>query len=227
MDELIKLRKNISDQEQNLLLYKETEKAGKIGGWKFDPVTLKQTWTDGVFQILEIDLSEGAPEVPKGLGFIDPEFRPMAEQAIQRAMELGEPYNQEWVAITAKGHKKWVNAVGNPKIEDGKVVSISGSFQDITSRKIAEENLKNTFNLSPSIITKANLNTGFYVEANQAVTRILGYSVEEFTSKPYTDLVHPDDIQRTAGKVSEQSKGNDVFTFENRFLCKDVSFKWL
>ena len=142
MDELIQLRKKIFELERDERLFKETEKTGKIGGWQFDPATLKQTWTKEVFRILEIDLEQGAPEVPQGLEFIDPEFRPMAEKAIQRAMELGEPYNQEWIVTTASGNKKWVNAVCSPKMENGKLVTVSGSFQDITSRKKAEEHSK-------------------------------------------------------------------------------------
>nr|MDA3821257.1 hypothetical protein [Bacteroidales bacterium] len=70
------------------------EITGKIGGWQFDPETLKQTWTDEVFRILEIDLEHGAPEVPKGLKFIDPEYRSTAEEAVQRAVEHGEPYSR-------------------------------------------------------------------------------------------------------------------------------------
>jgi len=142
MDELNLLRKKVIDLERENNLFKKMEETGRIGGWQFDPVTLTQTWTDEVFRILEIDLGNGAPEVPQGLGFIDPEFRPMAENAIQRAMEHGEPYNQEWMITTSRGNKKWVNAVCNPKMENGKVVAISGSFQDITSKKIAEEDLK-------------------------------------------------------------------------------------
>ncbi len=102
----------------------------------------KQIWTDEVFRILEIDLEYDAPEIPEGLNFIDPEFRPMAEKGIQGAMEKGEPYNQEWIVTTAKRQKKWVNAVCNPIMENGELKSVSGSFQDITDRKNAEEQLK-------------------------------------------------------------------------------------
>jgi PAS domain S-box-containing protein len=141
----------------------------------------------------------------------------------------------ENTVITKSGEVRmllWHNSL--LRDNNGEINGLLSSAQDITESKQGEKalresegNLKNTFNLSPSIIAKANLNTGFYIEANQAVTRILGYSIEEFTSKPYTDLVHPDDIPKTTGKVSEQTKGNEVFTFENRFLCKDGSYKWL
>jgi PAS domain S-box-containing protein len=142
MDELNLLRKKVVDLERDNRLFMKMEETGRIGGWQFDPATLKQTWTDEVFRILEIDMEHGAPEVPKGLEFIDPEFRPMAEKAIQLAMGYGEPYNQEWMVTTSTGNKKWVNAVCNPKMENGQLISISGSFQDITDRKNAEEQLK-------------------------------------------------------------------------------------
>jgi len=116
----------------------------------------------------------------------------------------------------------WLRVVVVPMAENIAILS-----QDITERKKAEENLKNTFNLSPSIITKANLKTGFYTEVNQAVTRILGYSIDEFTSKPITEFIHPDDNQRTTEKVSKQLEGDRVSQFENRFLCKHGTYKWI
>lgn len=116
----------------------------------------------------------------------------------------------------------WLRIVVVPMAENIAVLA-----QNITERKMAEENLKHTFNLSPSIIAKANLNTGFYIEANQAVTRILGYSVKEFTSIPISQLIHPDDVGKTSDKVSEQLKGQQVQVFENRFICKDGAYKWI
>jgi len=93
--------------------------------------------------------------------------------------------------------------------------------------RAAKENLKNTFDLSPSIISKANIDTGYFVEANHAVTRLLGYSVEEFTSKPLMEFIHPDERNRTMDEISEQLKGKEVIFFENRYLCKDGSYTWL
>lgn len=107
-------------------------------------------------------------------------------------------------------------------------------FQDITMRKLAElklisaeQNLSYTFNHSPSIICRANLNTGYFFEASPAVTRILGYSKEEFTSVPIMDLIHPEDRKRTADEMSEQLNGKDTAAFENRILCKDGSYTWM
>ncbi len=119
------------------------------------------------------------------------------------------------------------------------VISQIGDFclltlADITARKeseikiqIAEENLRNTFRLSPSIISKANTNTGFFIEVNEAVTKTLGYSVEEFTSTLIPEMIHPDDVKETTDKVAEQINGKEVICFENRYLCKDGTYKWM
>jgi PAS domain S-box-containing protein len=107
-------------------------------------------------------------------------------------------------------------------------------IRDITERKQAEEKLRNleaelrnTFNISPGLICVANANTGCFTECNQAVTRILGISVEEFTSRPFMELVHPDDRQRTRDEIIRQLKGASIANFENRYRCKDGSYKWL
>jgi PAS domain S-box-containing protein len=132
--------------ETNLLKSKamlnEIEKTGKIGGWEFDVNTLAQTWTDETFHILEFDRSHGEPIVPKGIEFINPPYRSMAAEVIQRAIAHGEPYDQEWEITTLKGNKRWVHAVAKVNWENGKIKTISGSFQDITERKKVEENLR-------------------------------------------------------------------------------------
>jgi PAS domain S-box-containing protein len=120
----------------------ETEQTGKIGGWEFDVKTLKQTWTEQTFRILEVDTLQGEPQVPQGIEFINQPYRDMANQAIQRAIEYGEPYDQEWEVTTFKGSKRWVHSVGKVRKKKGVTVGLYGSFQDITERKKAEEALR-------------------------------------------------------------------------------------
>ncbi len=132
---------------------------------------------------------------------------------------------------------RWVDILSRAEAyfdETGKAVRIVGTHVDITERKhaaeklrAAEQNLKRTFDLSPSIIAKANVDSGYFIEASPAVTRLLGYSVEEFTSRSLMEFIHPDDRQKTADEVAKQLEGKEVAFFENRYLCKDGSIKWL
>jgi len=88
---------------------------------------------------------------------------------------------------------------------------------------------QNTFDLSPSIICTGDLKNNKVIDVNIAVTRTLGYSIEEFKANPFGDFihVHPDDLQRTKEALNKLILGSDVTFFENRFLCKDGSYKWI
>lgn len=87
--------------------------------------------------------------------------------------------------------------------------------------------LKNIYDISPGLICVANANTGYFTECNQAVTSNLGWSVKEFKSRPFDEFIHPDDRQRTIDVITEQLKGKPLANFQNRYLCKDGSYKWL
>jgi PAS domain S-box-containing protein len=120
-------------------------------------------------------------------------------------------------------------------LKKGKIyVGTRSYLWDITERKQAEEkshlieaNLKHTFDISPGLICIADANTGYFLECNPAVISMLGFSIEEFTSRPSMEFIHPHDRQRTTDEITKQLKGRAVANFENRYLCKDESYKWL
>ena len=115
-------------------LLAETEKIGKVGGWEFNVETGKQTWTEEVYIIHEVDLSY-EPTVEKGVNFYTPASRPIIEQSLQRAIEHGEPFALELDIVTAKGNLKSVHVIGETDLEHQRVY---GFFQDITERRLAE-----------------------------------------------------------------------------------------
>lgn len=81
------------------------------------------------------------------------------------------------------------------------------------------------FNLSIDLLCIATLD-GWFQDLNPAWERVLGFSCEELCSKPYLEFVHPDDRESTIRSARELS-GDTVLTFENRFLCRDGSYRWL
>lgn len=68
---------------------------------------------------------------------------------------------------------------------------------------------------------------GFFRRLNPAWTRTLGWSEEELLAAPYLDFVHPDDREATVREASAIAAGHVTVSFDNRYRCRDGSYKWL
>ena len=68
--------------------------------------------------------------------------------------------------------------------------------------------------------------SGYFKRLNPAWERTLGFSLAELMSKPFIEFVHPDDRERTLNQNKDVRHGGKALGFENRYLCKDGSFRW-
>jgi PAS domain S-box-containing protein len=68
---------------------------------------------------------------------------------------------------------------------------------------------------------------GFFKNLNPSWQKILGFTTEELKAKPYVEFIHPDDRLATATEASRLENPEVTSAFENRYLCKDGSYKWL
>jgi PAS domain S-box-containing protein len=68
---------------------------------------------------------------------------------------------------------------------------------------------------------------GFFKNLNPSWRKTLGFTTEELKAKPYLEFIHPDDRQATTSEASRLQNAEVTFAFENRYLSKDGSYKWL
>ncbi|SFM57333.1 PAS domain S-box protein [Methanolobus profundi] len=122
-------------------LLNEVGRLSKIGGWDLDIGTGIGKWTTEVIKIHELDSFDHA-DVDTGLRYYPPDTRKIIEKAVNDAVEKAEPYDLELELISAKGNHKWVRTIARPITEDGKVVRLFGTMQDITERKRTENKLR-------------------------------------------------------------------------------------
>jgi PAS domain S-box-containing protein len=88
------------------------------------------------------------------------------------------------------------------------------------------EELDQFFTLSLELLCIANTD-GYFLRLNPAWERGLGYSREELMAKRFLDFVHPDDLDRTQQAISTLESQQKVIHFENRYRCKDGTYRWL
>ena len=120
---------------------REMSRVAKVGGWNLDLTAQKLTWTEETCRIHEVD-PHFQPQVEDGINFYAADARPVLKEAIERAVNQGEPFDLELPFITAKGNHLWVRSIGNAEKVDDQIVRLYGIFQDVTERKQAEEEIK-------------------------------------------------------------------------------------
>ena len=98
---------------------------------------------------------------------------------------------------------------------------------ELDLRKKSEEEIMHLFNMAIDMLCVFGFDSVF-TRLNPAFERTLGFSAEELTSKPFFEFIHPDDRERTkAAAKKAYSSGKPVLAFENRFMCKDGSYRWI
>lgn len=105
----------------------------------------------------------------------------------------------------------------------------NSKLNKISERKSWEQKLvlsDRVFNHAIDMLCIAGFD-GYFKTLNPSWSKTLGWSNEELLSRPWIDFVHPDDRDATQNVKAILINGEEVFQFENRYLCKDGSYKWI
>jgi two-component system sensor histidine kinase/response regulator len=117
--------------------------------------------------------------------------------------------------------------IGRPDAELLEMLATVGSqVGQFVERKRAEEELATLFETSADMLCIAGVD-GRFKRLNPAWERTLGFTTAELMSRPYVEFVHPDDRPATSTEAGVVAEGEGSVLFENRYLCKDGSYRWL
>lgn len=205
----IERRKRIeADLQKKEALLNEVGRIARIGGWEMDVETGKATWTEGTYDIVEIERGEPVPGLHEHTSFYLPQYREEIEKAMRALIEEDVPLEFEAELKTAKGRIKWCRALGRAERKDGTCVRVYGTFQDITeSKQIAgelqrsERLLQKIFDTLPIGLWFAD-KTGKLLMGNKAGVEIWGaeplvpqeeYGVFRAWRLPSGEEIAPDD----------------------------------
>ncbi len=106
------------------------------------------------------------------------------------------------------------------------LTTIGSQIGLVVERRRAQEELDRFFNLSRDLFCIAGFD-GYFKRLNPMWTKALGYELRELLEQPYVELLHPDDRDKTVAEAQRVEQGADTLSFENRYRCKDGSYRWL
>jgi PAS domain S-box-containing protein len=97
---------------------------------------------------------------------------------------------------------------------------------EFVGRTRAQEQLERFFTMSGDLLCIANFE-GYFTRVNNSWHRVLGYTSTELMAQPFIDLVHYEDREATAAAIAQISEGKSFALFENRYRCRDGTYRWL
>ncbi|UTD56872.1 sensor domain-containing protein [Halomonas sp. MS1] len=178
----ISRRKAIEKQLiRNQRLFQIVGETALIGGWYVDMSERLPIWSNEVCRLHGV--SPGfQPTVEEAIDFYAPSFRQRIREVFEACCEHGISFDEELEIITRQEVRRWVRVIGKAvRDEQGHVVQVQGSTQDITERKATERQLtllerSVESSINGVIIVDAQRHDLPIVYVNMAFERITGYS---------------------------------------------------
>ncbi|HEY9045206.1 MAG TPA: PAS domain S-box protein [Ohtaekwangia sp.] len=241
-EQVIIFVRDITTQKQAEFLLRESEKKFRLMAENM-PGAIYLCRNDETYSMVYLNervkdiTGYGAEEFVSGkISFVNlyhPEDAAGIISIVDDALATRKSFLLEYRILHRSGEVRWIKEVGAGIYEHDKLLMIEGIVTDITAQKnaeaellkVAEENYR-LFNNSVNLSAIASFD-GYFKKLNPAWQHLLGWTEEELKSKPLVEFIHPDDVEATVRAVEYIVKGNNLATFENRYRCRDGTYRWL
>jgi PAS domain S-box-containing protein len=164
-----------------------------------------------------------------------PEVREEMKKMREKAIKTGEFHRLlEFPFIRKEGSTGFFELNPNPIIENGRIIGTRDVIRDITERKRAEEALQRSEEKYRLLVDRANeaiivIQDRTIRFVNSKATELLGYSKDEFASRPFTGFMHPDDREIAVKRHLSVLRGEELSPayYLYRFIDKNGNTKWM
>ena len=197
------------------------------------PVLLWLTDRDGAVTFVNdgwLEFSGQPPESLLGNGWtqlVHPDERMRMFTSWRAAFEARRRFVAECRFRRIDGEYRWLLSTGVPRVdpEEG-FAGYAGSCVDVTEQRRASADRERFFTLSLDMLTIGDFD-GRLLRLNAAWERTLGHRVDDMQGRPFLDFVHVDDHAASMAVMERLRAGNDLVAFENRYRCRDGSYRWM
>lgn len=162
-----------------------------------------------------------------------PEDAPYIREGINQAIKRKTQFSLRYRIRHKSGDWRWIEETGVGVFDGDRLTMLEGFLTDVTAQRDAEAELiqiteenHRVFN-NPVSLNVVIGEKGNFKRVSDSWVSLLGWSKEELMQTYFTEFLHPDDIDATMKAVQRLKNGEEVSQFENRYRCKDGSYRWL
>jgi PAS domain S-box-containing protein len=217
-------------------LLDESQSIAKIGSWKFDLITRDLKWSKGHYQIYDLEELTSDELLIAYRDRIHPDDLITIDNIVANTLDTGDDLNYNYRLLLPDGSLKYIVGIGKGNINDqGEVISIQGTIQDITEKTLAEliiiEKAKEINDvrsaLDESSIVTITDQKGIINFVNDKFCSISKYSKEELLGQyHYLDNPHYK-LNKFIKNIWKVIAKGQVWQGEIMNVAKDGSFYWV
>ena len=238
-----KLKAELARLRQREALLDATEQIASIGHceWDYENNCIK-TCSDGyarIFGQTVEEVLESQSSWDRVLEWLHPEDRDHYLQSYNSQRQTGS-HEVEYRIVRQGGEIRHIYETGTVEFDaDGMAVAAFGLLQDITERKLHQQELENRDALAQQVesITDVghfifDLVQESYVYLSTGFARIHGVTVEEYSSmvdsrSDDVEDLHPEDYDRVVDIYEQHRLNGEDFSIEYRIYRSDGAVRWL
>ncbi len=162
------------------------------------------------------------------LSIVHPDDRERVGKGAEAVVRTGQNLVDEFRWLTKDGRVIWVEVHSTPVLDNkGSVIGVRGVTIDITERRLAEEQLRDSeekfsgaFAFAPIGVALV-LPDGRWLKVNRALCELIGYSEAELLTRTFQDITHPEDLEDDLENMRRIIDGEiDFYQIENRYFHK-------
>jgi len=213
---------------------RKAQEIAKIGSWTYD-MSGQISWSDELYRIYGVSPETFTPNVESFLNLIHSDDKPAMQAWIESCAANENPGDLEFRVIWPDGTVHFINGRGE-LVQDDKdnQIQMVGTAQDITERKKAEDTLAKSESAFRATFEQAAVGMarvapdGRWLQVNQRLCDIVGYTRDELLAITYQDIMHPDDLDSDLGYLRQVMVGEiDTYSKEIRIFRKDQTIIWI
>ena len=163
--------------------------------------------------------------------FVHPEDRDRVMEQTCGPARAGQAFSTDYRFLRNDGTFRWVKAGAAPILsDDGEFIGLVGTVEDITDHKridealqSSEERYRTLVEMAPDVIYSIAPD-GTFSSLSPAFERTTGWPISEWLGKPFTDILHHEDVRAARWRFHELLKGRTPPPYELRVRTKSGQY---
>ena len=213
----------------------ETQRLGRVGTWEWDPENDEVTWSEELYHILGLEPQRAAPSFKEHAALYSRESYRELQKAVATALETGQPYELDLEVLSATAPSRWIRGRGEAiRNENGRVIRLRGTAQDITEKKRTQEALHDSeerFRLAAQsghmFAYEWDVRSDDVVRSEQAIEILRIPAAVQSRGVDSLARVHAEDREKAKAAVAALTPDNSTYRVTIREVRGDGETIWL